>query len=105
MFQDLNSGISSTQFLRPAGSNGQTISYPTGEKGRLIPIPGADTTCPTKVQVDENASVASRSLCPFYNDILVMPEGYYPPTFLYAKCKCTDCIENDAYGGAGVAEW
>nr|KAG5696894.1 hypothetical protein BaRGS_035304 [Batillaria attramentaria] len=99
MFQNLNSGISNTQFLRPASSTGQVITIPAGEKGTILPgDPNVNKTCPNHLTRLDTAPLSHRSLCPFYTDILQLPEGYYPNTFNYAKCKCSDCVENSAFG-------
>ena len=64
--------------------------------------PGADPnevkTCPNSLTRLLSAPLEHRSLCPYYHDVLQLPAGYYPPSLEWAKCKCTRCVENGAYG-------
>ncbi|XP_076434714.1 interleukin 17-like protein [Babylonia areolata] len=98
MFQAINSELGNTEFLGKL-HNGQAISIPASE----VPVeedgdPNETKTCPTSLTTDPTAPLAHRSLCPYYFNVLNLPDGYYPSSLKTAKCKCQQCIQNDAYG-------
>ncbi|KAL8620803.1 hypothetical protein ACOMHN_033200 [Nucella lapillus] len=59
-----------------------------------------DKTCPSSLTTDSSLSVADRSLCPYYFNVLRLPEGYYPSSLNTVRCKCQRCVQHTA-GTAG----
>lgn len=99
LFEQVNSGLSDNlELLRPATLDNKIFSIPNGQKGVLVHDPDVNTTCPDHVTRAETASLTDRSLCPFYQDVLVLPDGYYPRALNYVMCKCQDCVEHLAFG-------
>lgn len=82
--------IDTTQFLQPFKA-GNTM--PGSSEARFITDDNENRTCPNTYSKIPTASVNHRSLCPYYFDILQLPQGYYPPTLQWARCKCQKCIE------------
>ena len=90
--------LNQTHFLQTL-VGGQAITIPAGETAKFIEgDPNESKTCPATLTRVQNAPLAHRSLCPFYFDILVLPEGYYPQSVNWARCKCQQCVENNAFG-------
>ena len=90
------SQLSGQQFLQPAVKN-QSITSPDELSTRMLPGPAEAKTCPTSLTRNNSAPVSQRSSCPYYYDILQLPEGYFPSTLLTARCKCQRCVEHNAH--------
>lgn len=58
----------------------------------MISDPSVSKTCPSSIVKVASAPLSDRSSCPFYFDILRLPEGFYPSTLYFAKCKCQECV-------------
>lgn len=97
MFMKLNANLSATQFLQ-AAVNGQVVASSATDKARFLGgDPNESKTCPASVTRDRDAPLSHRSLCPYWFDILELPQGYYPRTVKLARCKCQTCLENNVY--------
>lgn len=85
--------IDTTQFLQPF-KPGNVLS--DSSRAHFITDDNENQTCPNTYSRIHTASVNHRSLCPYYFDILQFPQGYYPASLQWARCKCKKCIEHPA---------
>ncbi|KAL8620805.1 hypothetical protein ACOMHN_033202 [Nucella lapillus] len=102
MFQKINSQLSSVEFLKNL-YDGKAISIPASEVPVETETDSVDKTCPSSLTTDSSLSVADRSLCPYYVNVLQLPEGYYPSSLNTVRCKCQRCVQHAAYGCEAVS--
>ncbi|KAL8620810.1 hypothetical protein ACOMHN_033207 [Nucella lapillus] len=102
MFKEINSQLSSVEFMKNL-YNKKAISIPASEVPVETETGSANKTCPSSLTTDSSLSVADRSLCPYYFNVLRLPEGYYPSSLNTVRCKCQRCVQHTAYGCEAVS--
>lgn len=87
--------VNDLQFLRPANNGLAITALDVSDRStHWLTDESVNRTCPEQLSREASAPFEQRALCPYFFDILQLPEGYYPRQFKFARCKCQECVEH-----------